>query len=75
MSDYLKEKEMYSETLNVGQLIDILKKYPRDTKVMTTWESTLHDIKAEFIYIASTGTLYIDADEGFYRKDFEKTKD
>ncbi len=62
MCDYLKEKEEYLETLTVGQLIEILNKYDKSMKVMTTWEGTINSIQEQFIYTSVTGTLYIDAD-------------
>lgn len=71
--EYLKEKEEnLGETLTVKDLIDILKKYPDGMKVMITWESTLNELKEEFIYESITGNLLLDGDYGFYKKDFAK---
>lgn len=61
-------------TMTVGELMDVLSVYPKDMKVLTTWESTIHTIRRQYIYESHTGNLYIDADEAFYRKDFEKAK-
>lgn len=74
MCEYLFEKEKWllDETLNVGSLIELLKKYPKDMKVMTTWESTVHSLKKENIYESITGSLYLDADENFYKEQFSK---
>jgi hypothetical protein len=74
MSDYLEEKEkfMRDRTLTVEKLINILNKYPKQMPVMCTWESTVNELREEYIYEAMTGTLYIDGDYGFYKKDFEK---
>jgi hypothetical protein len=60
------------ETLNVENLIEILQKYPKNMKVMTTWESTVNSLKKENIYQSITGSLYLDADGNFYKKDFSK---
>ncbi len=61
-----------SDCLNVKQLIEILKGYPSDMKVLTTWESTLHHIKRQFIYESKKGDLYIDADANCYKKRYAK---
>lgn len=66
------EKGRIDSTLTVGELINILEKYPRNKKILITWESTLNELKKEFIYEAKTGTLYLDADYGFYKKDYAK---
>lgn len=59
-------------TLTVSELIGILERYPKDMKVMLTWESTVECLTEENIYEAYTGTLYLDADCNFYKKEFEK---
>ncbi len=71
-AEYLFEKEEFIETMNVGELIKILEKYPKHMKVMTTWESTVNGCLEENIYEAITGTLYIDADYNFYKESFKK---
>jgi hypothetical protein len=71
--DYIHDREFHlNDTLTVKQLIEILKKYPCDMKVMTTWESTVHELKEENIYETCTGKLYLDAYENFYKKEFQK---
>lgn len=72
--DYLKEKEQWleKETMSVKDFIDLLKKYPPEMKVMSTWESTVHSVKKENIYISHTNRLFIDSDENFYKKEFAK---
>lgn len=74
MCEYLFEKEkwLYEETLTVEGLIEILQKYPKNMKIMTTWESTVHILKKENIYESITGSLYLDADENFYKEGFSK---
>jgi hypothetical protein len=64
--------EYCDETLTVDQLIQVLKKYPKHMKVMGTWESTVNEIKEEWIYETIEGNLYIDCDGGFYKESFEK---
>lgn len=74
MSDYLQEKEKYllEDTLTVSDLVNILFRYPPNTKVMITWESTVNGFKKENIYLSHTGTLYFDADGNFYKKEYAK---
>lgn len=72
MSDYLFEKEKYLKSLTVGELIDILKQYPSNMKVMITWESTVNEFKKMNVYEAVTGSLYLDGDNSFYKNDFAK---
>jgi ribosomal protein L21E len=72
ISDLKEKEEWLKYTLTVGELIYILNKYPQDMKVMITWESTVHDLKPSNIYEAHTGTLYLDADGDFYKKDYAK---
>jgi hypothetical protein len=60
------------DTLTVGRLIDILSKYPKQMKVMITWESTVNELKEEWIYEAKTGSLYLDGDAGFYKDEFKR---
>jgi hypothetical protein len=68
----LKYKEDQSKTMKVGELIDELQKYDRDTRVFITWESTINELTQEYIYIAYTNSLYLDGDGGFYKKNFKK---
>ena len=74
MCEYIFEREkwLYEETLTVQGLIEILQKYPKDMKIMTTWESTVNSLKKENIYEAITGSLYLDADGNFYKEQFSK---
>lgn len=68
---YAREK-FIKNTLTVGELIDILNKYPKEMKVMITWESTVNELREEFIYEAKSGTLYLDGESGFYKEEFQK---
>ncbi len=65
--DYLLKK-----TMSISELIDILKTYPKEMKVMFTWESTLKDLRKENIYEAKNGALYLDADNNSYKREFAK---
>lgn len=70
--EILQEKEEYLETLTVNELVKALERFPGDMKVFTTWESTVHSLLEHNVYEALTGSLYLDADENFYKKDFKK---
>lgn len=73
MSKDLLEREKHLEdTLTVKELIDVLKKYPQNMKVMITWESTVNELRKKFVYESITGTLYLDGDYNFYKEDFAK---
>lgn len=76
MNDYLFEKERYllKDTLTVQGLIEVLKKYPKDMKIMTTWQFTVHSLEKENIYESVTGRLYLDAGENFYKDRFSKNE-
>lgn len=53
------------------ELIAELQKYPADVQVKITWETTVHAIKPENLYLSKDGVLLIDADDNNYKKDFE----
>ena len=58
--------------MTVATLIDLLKKYPSDMKVFTTWESTVNEITKKDVYESKEGHLYIDGDACFYKDRFAK---
>lgn len=68
-SDY--EYEL-NQTITVGELIEELSKYPLDMKVMSTWESTKNSLRKEDIYYSFLDCVFIDADSGYYKRDYEK---
>jgi len=72
MEIYLQNCDSIEETINVKDLIEILKKYPQDMKVITTWEGIFHALKEENIYESKDGYLFFDCDDNFYKKDFMK---
>ncbi len=53
--------------MTVKELIDVLKKYPMDMKVLFTWESTYVPVLKSYIYKSKQGHLYLDADYGSYK--------
>ena len=71
---YLEEKERFFKTITVKELIEELSRFPLDKKVFVTWESTVNELRKEFIYEAYTGSIYIDGEYGFYKKSFEKNR-
>ena len=72
---YFYESSFYlydiPDSLTIEELIEILSKFPKDLKVCTTWESTKHALRPENIYLSRFGVLFIDADDNFYKKDYE----
>lgn len=61
-----------TETLKVGQLIQFLSKYPKEMKVLFTWEGSVQSVDKKNIYQDVLGCLLLDADENFYKGDFAK---
>lgn len=74
MLNYLSIKEslLLKDTLTVQELIDILQQYPKDMKVLSTWESTVNSLTKDNIYESLTGSLYLDADNNSYKENFCK---
>lgn len=72
IQDLMEKESWIGETLTVGELINIPSKYPKEMKVMITWESTINELKEEWVYEAVTGSLYLDGDTGFYKNQFKK---
>lgn len=70
----MKSQEDYilEEAMTVGELIDILHNYPRDKKVCTTWESTIHPLTRSNIYKGYLGALFLDADSNSYKNQYEE---
>lgn len=66
------EKWTFAETITVQELIDAISKFPPKTKVCTTWESTIHTLLTENIYMSKWGVLFIDADDNFYKNEFRQ---
>ncbi len=65
-------KWLIDQSMTVGELVDLLSKYPEDMIVLTTWESTVNSLLKREIYVSHDGYLYIDADSGSYKKDFAR---
>ncbi len=72
MEIYLQNCASIEETLNVKNLIEILKKYPQDMKIITTWEGIHNVLKEENIYESKEGYLFFDCDDNFYKEYFIK---
>lgn len=72
MSESSDYEYQLNETITVGELIEELSKYPLDMKVMSTWESTKNVLRAEDIYYSFLDCVFIDADSGYYKRDYEK---
>lgn len=72
--EYIKERLNWNikETLSIGELIDILNNYPKEMKVIITWESLTTTLTKENIYLSKWNTLFLDADGNFYKEDFAK---
>lgn len=65
------ENDILSRSFNIQELTDFLSKYPKDMKIIITWESTYHEIEKKNIYLSKDKEfLYFDADDNFYKKDF-----
>jgi len=61
-------------TMNVGELIELLQTYPKNMKIITTWESTVNTLEKKLVYKSKHLTeeqyLFIDCDSGCYKDDF-----
>lgn len=58
--------------MKVAEIIAILQGYDPNLNIQITWESTLNEIQRDNIYLSKWGNLLIDADENWYKKDYEK---
>lgn len=55
--------------MTVRELIAVLSKHAdADPRVVVTWETTIHDIDEDQIYLSADGDLVIDADANAYKK-------
>jgi hypothetical protein len=61
--------------VTVRDLIFALAKYAEtNPRVVTTWESTIHDLDEDQIYLSADGDLVIDADANSYKAQIMTTK-
>lgn len=60
------------DTMTVGELISVLKKFPEDTRIACTWESTIRSIDEENIYESRFGCILIDSDYNYYKDSYER---
>ncbi|PKM46849.1 MAG: hypothetical protein CVV05_00085 [Gammaproteobacteria bacterium HGW-Gammaproteobacteria-1] len=56
-------------TQTVGEIIDKLAQYPRESPICGTWESTFTDLR---VYCAKNGTVIVDVDKASYREAIER---
>lgn len=55
--------------MTVLDLITALSKHmDANPRVITTWETTIHDLDEDQIYLSADGDLVIDADANSYKK-------
>jgi hypothetical protein len=66
---------MLDDSLTVEQLIECLKKYPKNMRCFFTWESVFRSIEEENIYVGKENILLLDADFNEYKDEFEKKSD
>ncbi len=64
-------KYLFSKSITIKELIDILCKFPIDTKICITWESTINSLEKENIYMSKWGVVLLDADGNSYKEDYE----
>lgn len=66
-------KTEIQETFSVAELIDLLSKYPKEMKIVITWESTIQGILKRNIYTSKEENfLFLDADGCFYKQSYAK---
>lgn len=55
--------------MTVRELIAVLSKHTdADRRVVVTWETTIHDIDEDQIYLSADGDVVIDADANAYKE-------
>lgn len=55
--------------MTVRELIDALSNYVEaNPNVVVTWETTVHEIDADQIYVSADGDVVIDADANAYKE-------
>ncbi len=58
--------------MTVAELVEVLRRYPPDTRVQVTWETTVHEIDEDAVYLTPYDGLLIDADGNAYKEWFLK---
>ncbi len=56
--------------VKVKELIELLKSFPPDAEVKTTWENIVNELDADEVYMSADGVLLIDADANSYKEHF-----
>lgn len=54
--------------MTVRELIAVLSKHDADRRVIVTWETTIHDLDEDQIYLSADGDVVIDADANAYKE-------
>jgi hypothetical protein len=67
------DKWTYDNSIIVEELIEVLKKYPKEMKCIFTWESTLVQFSGENIYPGNEQILLFDADQNSYKDRYENS--
>ena len=61
--------------MTVRDLIAALSKHAdANPRVITTWETTIHDLDEDQVYLSADGEVVIDADANSYKKQIMSTK-
>ena len=61
--------------MTVRELIAVLSKHAdANPRVITTWETTIHDLDEDQIYLSADGDVVIDADANSYKQQITSTK-
>lgn len=61
--------------MTVRELIAVLSRHAdANPRVITTWETTIHDLDEDQVYLSADGDVVIDADANSYKKQITTTK-
>jgi len=61
--------------VTVRELIAVLSRHAdANPRVITTWETTIHDLDEDQVYLSADGDVVIDADANSYKKQITTTK-
>lgn len=54
--------------MTVHELIAALSKHDPDRRVVVTWETTIHDLDEDQVYLSADGDVVIDGDANSYKE-------
>ncbi len=60
--------------MTVRELVAALSKHEPDRRVVVTWETTIHDVDEDQIYLSADGDVVIDGDGNSYKKNITTEK-